>query len=329
MRRRRSRAAGEAVGSGLDAELDRFVSERPPLTPTFVSRFLQQLRVAGRRHARDPPAGAMDRGGGARRRGGRGPGHPAPGAHPGRHGEQHHQPPRHRPDGLEDVRRAARAASRRCCGRIRQASTPRMTFATRDGYRHVVERIAQAHPAVRAGGGPARDRPVARRVPPGRREDPRLAHVGYYLIDDGLAELERATGYRPRRRATPCSAGCGATRTWCSSAACCRLPRRRSRRSCGWAGPPLGAEWVVVLLLALIPANDIAVNVDQPAGHGLPAAPHAPQARPPRARRASPSSARRSWSRRCSAAWTRCAKRWRTSRCSSWPTVKRTSTSRC
>ena len=39
--------ASREGGSAFEAELDRFVSERPPLTPTFVSRFLQQLRAEG------------------------------------------------------------------------------------------------------------------------------------------------------------------------------------------------------------------------------------------------------------------------------------------
>ena len=73
---------------------------------------------------------------------------------------------------------------------------PRMTFATRDRYRHAVERIAR-----RTGRG---EEEVARCAVDFARAaaeedapDPRSAHVGYYLIDDGLATLERTTGYRP------------------------------------------------------------------------------------------------------------------------------------
>ncbi|CAN5921101.1 hypothetical protein BH11GEM2_BH11GEM2_14870 [soil metagenome] len=76
---------------------------------------------------------------------------------------------------------------------------PGMTFQTRDRYRHVVERIARrtdlsehgvaeaaiqaAAAAERASGSIARE-----------------AHVGYYLMSDGLAALERSLGYRPRLR---------------------------------------------------------------------------------------------------------------------------------
>src|SRR5207248_5569058 len=39
--------AGETDREALDAALNRFASHPPPLTPTFVSRFLQQLRIEG------------------------------------------------------------------------------------------------------------------------------------------------------------------------------------------------------------------------------------------------------------------------------------------
>jgi cyclic beta-1,2-glucan synthetase len=74
---------------------------------------------------------------------------------------------------------------------------PLMTFATRDQYRHVVERIAKRtqrqevlvaakaielaqHDATTSFGAGARS-----------------SHVGYYLIDDGLAQLEVWAGYSP------------------------------------------------------------------------------------------------------------------------------------
>jgi cyclic beta-1,2-glucan synthetase len=78
---------------------------------------------------------------------------------------------------------------------------PRMTFATRDCYRHVVERIAKrtAHAevdvatwAIELSRTPART-PMP--VPETVRE-----HVGYYLIDAGVLELERRAGYAPTLR---------------------------------------------------------------------------------------------------------------------------------
>ena len=70
-----------------------------------------------------------------------------------------------------------------------------MTFETRDRYRHAVERLARragrtepevATIAVAVADGAARaDAPV------------RMRHVGYYLMDEGRADLERALAYRP------------------------------------------------------------------------------------------------------------------------------------
>ena len=75
---------------------------------------------------------------------------------------------------------------------------PQMTFATRDLYRHVVERIARRTEH--------REDSVARwAVELARRDaqgtepaaDPRRSHVGFYLVDDGLDELERMAEYSP------------------------------------------------------------------------------------------------------------------------------------
>ena len=72
-----------------------------------------------------------------------------------------------------------------------------MEFASRDRYRHVVEKIAKrtqtdeldvARHAVGLAAASARSHP----------EDTRLSHVGYYLIDKGLLTLEKELEYHPR-----------------------------------------------------------------------------------------------------------------------------------
>src|SRR3954454_3693457 len=68
----------------------------------------------------------------------------------------------------------------------------RMTFATRDEYRHSVERMARR--TRRAEEAVARRAIELARASPG---DDRRFHVGYHLIGEGLAELETAVGYRP------------------------------------------------------------------------------------------------------------------------------------
>ncbi len=79
---------------------------------------------------------------------------------------------------------------------------PRMDFATRDRYRHVVERISKRT------GVPERE--VAERAIALARaeldragestETSRRAHVGYFLVDRGLVELEAQVAYRPPLR---------------------------------------------------------------------------------------------------------------------------------
>lgn len=94
---------------------------------------------------------------------------------------------------IENLRRVAyRVASRR---RHRDPADvyARMDFRTRDRYRHVVERLAKrtgrAEPDVAA---------EAVRLAASRQgrdgANPRETHVGYFLVDRGLAELERAVG---------------------------------------------------------------------------------------------------------------------------------------
>ncbi len=75
----------------------------------------------------------------------------------------------------------------------------RMNFATRDRYRHVVERISKRTPATEievareavrlAAASHAKDTSDAGR-----------SHIGFYLIDDGQAMLEKTFGYRTRVR---------------------------------------------------------------------------------------------------------------------------------
>jgi len=72
---------------------------------------------------------------------------------------------------------------------------PKMEFATRDHYRRVVETIARRSPLAES--------EVARRAirlaqasPTRGNDDERRRHVGFYLIDQGLPQLERASHMR-------------------------------------------------------------------------------------------------------------------------------------
>ena len=72
----------------------------------------------------------------------------------------------------------------------------KMTFGTRNRYREVVERIARrtkidelkvARKVIEVSAGAYRRDP----------SDRRRSHIGFYLIDDGILEIERAFDYRP------------------------------------------------------------------------------------------------------------------------------------
>ncbi len=250
--------AGEAGREALDAALNRFAANPPPLTATFVSRFLQQLRATG-------------------------------GALPAVVRLEHWIAE----EALSSAEATARATQRLALTQVGMANSitslrtiglmdwqalvegqshleavlredpsgfyPRMTFETRDWYRHVVERIA------RRTGRPESE--VARTAIARARAwieqgagDPRRAHIGYYLIDDGLDELERETGYRPaapegvdrwiRRHPNVVFVGGVVSATVAALAAVLWL-----------SGIPASVQWLLVLLLALIPANDIGVSV--------------------------------------------------------------------
>ena len=137
-----------------------------------------------------------------------------------------------------------------------------MTFATRDLYRHVVERIAKRTRS--------REEAVAQRAidlaranaatTPDHAVDPRRAHVGYYLVDRGIVDLEASVGYRPTlgevrhrwvlRHPNVVFVGGIVLGTLAALAAVMAL-----------GGADARAAWLAVTLIALIPANDMAVHV--------------------------------------------------------------------
>ncbi|HTL05800.1 MAG TPA: hypothetical protein VL241_08645, partial [Gemmatimonadales bacterium] len=131
-----------------------------------------------------------------------------------------------------------------------------MSFRTRDGYRHVVERIAkrtrQREVAVA--------RAVVELAQSGAAIDARQGHIGYYLIDEGLPDLEASLAYRPgplealhrwvRRHPNVVFVGGIAAFTGLALLALFLL-----------AGEPARSAWPLVLACALLPAADIAVNV--------------------------------------------------------------------
>ena len=135
----------------------------------------------------------------------------------------------------------------------------RMNFATRDHYRHVVERIAKrtdrteedvARVAVS----------LARAAADSGSSDPVRLHVGTYLIGEELPALEMATGYVPGARESihrwvlrhPNVVFVGGIIAGTALALAALL----------WiGGEEARSAWLAVLIVGLIPATDIAVSV--------------------------------------------------------------------
>jgi cellobiose phosphorylase len=71
----------------------------------------------------------------------------------------------------------------------------KMDFATRDRYRHVVEKIAKRS-RLSEGEVARKAIQLAHEAATRKGDDDRAAHVGFYLIDKGVPELERTTEVR-------------------------------------------------------------------------------------------------------------------------------------
>jgi cyclic beta-1,2-glucan synthetase len=262
----RLRDASDEGPAPLASALAGFVSGHPPLSPTFVARFLQQLRtyqtnftplVWLEQWIAEDSLSAEDAIARSNQR-----------------------------QALTQVMMANSITSLRTIARLDwsefvEASSAveailrkdptgdyaRTTFGTRDLYRHVVEDIAK--------GTGLEERDVAQRAldlaqraaatpaaSPGSdgRPDPRTSHIGYYLLSDGRAQLEAAARFRPpwtlalhrwtlAHADTVYFGGITVVTLLLLAVAFMIL------------GPlSLGDQWIV-LVFALIPANDIAINI--------------------------------------------------------------------
>lgn len=134
---------------------------------------------------------------------------------------------------------------------------PTMLFGTRDHYRHVVEHIAKR--TKKEEEEVARIALALSGTAP-NEGDLRRSHIGYYLLDDGRRELEKATGYTPppkeliyrwtQRHPTVLFFGGITTGTLLLLALVFSV-----------AGPETLGLKIAVFLLTLIPANEIGIGV--------------------------------------------------------------------
>ncbi|MCA1850193.1 MAG: carbohydrate-binding protein, partial [Acidobacteria bacterium] len=138
----------------------------------------------------------------------------------------------------------------------------RMTFSTRDRYRHVIERISKRTGAteLEVARGAVE---LAERSKESSPRDVARAHVGYYLIDDGLGELEGKFSYRPRlvrervlrailRHPTPFYLG---TLFFLTALFVSALLFFAYREGAG------SGVLIALVLLSLVPASDLAVSI--------------------------------------------------------------------
>jgi cyclic beta-1,2-glucan synthetase len=254
----RFQTASDSSRRALGATLNGFVTSPPPLTPYFVSRLLQRLRQS---RGDFPPLVWLEEW----------IGEDGPSAEEADAWSAQRQSITQitMANSITSLRTIARVDWRPIVERqsvieavLRQDPSgfySQMTFATRDRYRHVVERLAK-----RTGRDEASVASVAielaRRVDGNGARDARRSHVGYFLVDAGLAELERAVGYRP---------GLGeAVHRWvlrhpnlvfgggilvATGALLWIVWRTAAPVSFAWA--------IVAMLVALIPVNDVAINL--------------------------------------------------------------------
>jgi cyclic beta-1,2-glucan synthetase len=256
-----------ASGNGAlahGAALDALVQSSLPLTPVFVSRFLHQLRLTRGLY---PLLGQIEQWIGDQALGAE-----DATARSAQHLALTQVMMAHSITSLRTIAhldwRVFVERQSRMEAELRQDPSgfyPRMTFATRDRYRHVVEGIARrtkrreedvARSAVALAGAGHTDGGD----PAGNGGPPLRSHVGYYLVDEGRAELEGAIGYRPKRREAvhrwvlrhPNLVFVGGIVAATAAALAAVL---------ALAGPEARSAWAVVLLLSILPAADIAISV--------------------------------------------------------------------
>ena len=134
-----------------------------------------------------------------------------------------------------------------------------MTFATRDRYRHVIERIAKrtGHDEKRVAEWAIELATKGHREQP---DDPHAGHVGFYLVDEGLSQLERVAHYNaPLFERAYRFVRCHPTRVFVGGVALATAGALLILLVL--AGRELGSAWPLLLAVAFIPANDIAVSL--------------------------------------------------------------------
>ncbi len=137
----------------------------------------------------------------------------------------------------------------------------RMDFATRDRYRHVIEGIGRRTKTDELIVG-RRVVEMALKAQTSHTRDESQAHIGYYLVDDGLSKLEKAFAYRPHliegiKRAVLRHP----TATYLGSIGLLTLLVLTILIFYAWRSGAGLALLICFALLSLVPASDLAVSI--------------------------------------------------------------------
>lgn len=248
--------ANDDSPEALASALNRFINDHPPFTPTFVARFLHQIRGY---QVNFTPLVWLEQW----------IGEDGPSAEVA-------VTRSNRMIALTQITVSNCITSLRAIGRLdwkefveSQSETEKilrkdpsryyamMTFGTRDQYRHVVEHIAKR---TKRPEEEVANLALGLSAEGHAQGDRRRSHIGYYLIDEGRLTLERATAYKPpwgesiyrwiRRHPTVVYFGSISVFTVLLLAAVLAV--------IGTGGT---AGIVAVLVASLIPANEIAISV--------------------------------------------------------------------
>jgi cyclic beta-1,2-glucan synthetase len=135
-----------------------------------------------------------------------------------------------------------------------------MDFATRDRYRHVVERISKR--SIQTEQEIARAAVQMAGEAQAAGEDVAHAHVGYFLIAAGIARLEREASYRPRlgeraRRMLERHA----TIAYLAPLTIMTALITGFAVTAGWRAQPSVVMAAIAALVSLIPATELSLNI--------------------------------------------------------------------
>jgi cyclic beta-1,2-glucan synthetase len=248
-------AANEKSPEALTAELKVFITDHPPFTPTFVTRFLHQIRGY---QANFTPLIWLEQWIAEE-----GPTAEEAVTRSNRRIAATQVTVANCITSLRTISRLdwkefveSQSATEKILRKDLTGDYPKMAFATRDHYRHVVENIAKrtkmteenvATVALALATAASKDAP------------PRLGHVGYYLVDEGRYDLERETGYSPAfgeriyrwTQKNPTSLFFGGITIGTLGALAVVFRAINAH----------GVASAIILLLALIPASEIGISI--------------------------------------------------------------------